>query len=183
MFILASLNTPWLLTLTFKTKVSLSDIFACFSYLLPSSVFRYASYFTFFILVSSLCNSNAFAIVSPKITMCAESNKIIKLKIVIFPGQSKTYEIPATVSDISVILNDYLLDFTDPGFVRYNNAAYNLESVTADGLNSFYKAVDGVLYNKDMTEVILYPQNVKVHMLCQQALRILTQQYLQMRKD
>lgn len=101
-----------------------------------------------------------------------ESNKFFQVKdnvlydkditkIVIFPGQSKTYEIPATVSDISVILNDYLLDFTDPGFVRYNNAAYNLESVTADGLNSFYKAVDGVLYNKDMTEVILYPQKRK----------------------
>lgn len=101
-----------------------------------------------------------------------ESNKFFQVKdnvlydkditkIVIFPGQSGTYEIPATVSDISVILNDYLLDFTDPGFVRYNNAAYNLESVTADELNNFYKAVNGVLYNKDMTEIILYPQKHK----------------------
>lgn len=82
-------------------------------------------------------------------------------KIIIFPGQCTTYEIPRTVNDISVIVNDYLVDFTDSGFVRYNNAAYNLESVTTDGLDSVYKAVDGVLYNKDMTEIILYPQKRK----------------------
>lgn len=82
-------------------------------------------------------------------------------RIVIFPGQMKTYEIPVTVSDISVLLNDFCTDFEDEGFTKNNSAAYNLENITADTTSIYFKTVDGVLYNKDMTELILYPQKHK----------------------
>lgn len=79
-------------------------------------------------------------------------------KIVIFPGMLETYNVPATVSDISVILNDFCMDDEDEGFRKYDNMAYNLKCVTTDAGNNYFKAVDGVLYNKDMTELVLYPQ-------------------------
>ncbi|MDE6616119.1 MAG: leucine-rich repeat domain-containing protein, partial [Lachnospiraceae bacterium] len=79
-------------------------------------------------------------------------------KIIIFPGTLEKYNVPATVSDISVILNDFCTDHEDEGFEKYDNMAYNLESITTDAGNSYFKAVDGVLYNKDKTEVVLYPQ-------------------------
>ncbi len=79
-------------------------------------------------------------------------------RIVIFSGQMTTYEIPASVSDISVILNDFCTDLEDEGFTKYNNAAYNLENITVDAASNYFKTVDNVLYNKDMTELVLYPQ-------------------------
>lgn len=104
----------------------------------------------------SISDSNKFFTVKDNVLY----NKDIT-KIVIFPGQLSTYEIPATVSDISVILNDFCTDLEDEGFTRYNNAAYNLKSITADAANNYFKSVDGVLYNKDMTELVLYPQKRK----------------------
>ncbi|MCI9080435.1 MAG: leucine-rich repeat protein [Lachnospiraceae bacterium] len=79
-------------------------------------------------------------------------------KIIIFPSKLKTYNIPATVKDVSVILNDFCTDEEDEGFAKYDNMAYNLESITADAGNNYFRAEDGVLYNKDMTELVLYPQ-------------------------
>ena len=43
------------------------------------------------------------------------------------------------------------------GFEKLDNMAYNLKSITADAGNSYFKAVDGVLYNKKMTELLYYP--------------------------
>lgn len=82
-------------------------------------------------------------------------------KIVIFPGQMTTYKIPITVSDVSVIVNDFCTDFEDEGFTKNNNAAYNLENIIADDASSYFKTLDGVLYDKDMTELLLYPQKRK----------------------
>ncbi len=79
-------------------------------------------------------------------------------KIIIFPGTLETYNVPATVSDVSVLLNDFCTDPEDEGFEKLDNMAYNLKSITADAGNSYFKAVDGVLYNKDKTELVLYPQ-------------------------
>ncbi len=79
-------------------------------------------------------------------------------KIIIFPGKLKTYNVPATVKDVSVLLNDFCTDEEDEGFVKYDNMAYSLESITTDAGNNYFKAENGVLYNKDMTELVLYPQ-------------------------
>ena len=72
-----------------------------------------------------------------------------------------TYEIPITLNDISVLVNDFCTDFEDEGFTKNNSAAYNLENIIADKASSQFKTVDGVLYNKDMTELVLYPQKRK----------------------
>lgn len=82
-------------------------------------------------------------------------------KIIIFPGTLEKYNVPATVSDVSVLLNDFCTDLEDEGFEKLDNMAYNLENITADTGNNYFKAVDGVLYNKDMTELVLYPQKRK----------------------
>ena len=66
---------------------------------------------------------------------------------------------PETVSDISVITNEFCNDSEDEMFVRYNNVASNLEKIDVHSGNKKYVAIDGVLYNKSKTELVLYPES------------------------
>lgn len=80
-------------------------------------------------------------------------------KILIFPGKLKLYNIPASVNDISEIqdVSDY--DKAEAYWYsdKENHIAYSLEYIEADKDNPYYSSVDGVLYNKDITELCFYP--------------------------
>ena len=82
-------------------------------------------------------------------------------KIVIFPGKLTEYKIPATVKDISVIMNKFDIDDEIGEPLEYNNMLYNLENISVEKGNSYFSANNGVLYNKDMTELLIYPQMKK----------------------
>lgn len=82
-------------------------------------------------------------------------------KIIIFPGIITSYEVPATVSDISVILNEYCTEIEEEGFIKRNDMAYDLEKITVEKDSNYFKSKDGVLFSKDMTQLVLYPQKRK----------------------
>ena len=63
----------------------------------------------------------------------------------------KKITIPATVDDIG---SSSEFDFYGP----FKNAK-NLEEIVVEEKNPIYCSVDGVLYNKDKTELIAYPAN------------------------
>lgn len=104
----------------------------------------------------SISDSNKFFTVKDSVLYDKDMTRIV-----IFSGQLSTYKIPVSVSDISVIVNDFRTDFEDEGFTKYNSAAYNLESIIADTASNYFKTVDGVLYDKDMKKLALYPQKRK----------------------
>lgn len=79
-------------------------------------------------------------------------------KIIIFPSKIVEYSIPSTVSDISVITNRFGLDDNAEEPVSYNNMAYNLQNIFVEESNPYFSEDDGILYNKDMSELLLYPQ-------------------------
>lgn len=82
-------------------------------------------------------------------------------KLVLFPGIKESYNIPATVSDISAIEKNYCTDNDNRGFIKYNTMAHNLKFITVDENNIYFTAKDNVLYNKNMTKLVLYPQKRK----------------------
>lgn len=93
---------------------------------------------------------------------CVENNVLYnkdKTEIIIFPSKMTEYTMPETVSDISVITNEFCNDSEDEMFVRYNNVASNLEKIDVHSGNKKYVAIDGVLYNKSKTELVLYPES------------------------
>lgn len=65
-------------------------------------------------------------------SFCVENNVLYnkdKTEIIIFPSKMTEYTMPETVSDISVITNEFCNDSEDEMFVRYNNVASNLEKL------------------------------------------------------
>ena len=76
-----------------------------------------------------------------------------------------SYSVPGSVENIRELAFDgcsYLTSISIPGSVNLimDNTFYgcsSLTSVTVDGSNTDYTSVDGILYNKDMTALILYP--------------------------
>ncbi|QHQ63864.1 leucine-rich repeat protein [Anaerocolumna sedimenticola] len=77
----------------------------------------------------------------------------------------KTYVMPDTVKYIlnpeSITDNPYLesitlsgaLEYRDYGFVKSNS----LKEINVDDSNAYYKSLEGVLYNKEMTVLVAYP--------------------------
>ena len=45
------------------------------------------------------------------------------------------------------------------------NGAYELREITVDEGNSKFKAIDGILYNKGVTEIVHVPHNNKISSL------------------
>lgn len=82
-------------------------------------------------------------------------------RIVIFPSVITSYKLPATVNDVSTITSSMYIDDGDNGYDRLSRSACNLESIEADEKSSYFKSKDGILYNNDMTELVLYPQAKK----------------------
>ena len=82
-------------------------------------------------------------------------------RIVIFPSVITSYKLPATVNDVSTITSSMYIDDGDNGYDRFSRSACNLESIEADEKSSYFKSKDGILYNNDMTELVLYPQAKK----------------------
>ena len=80
-------------------------------------------------------------------------------KIILFPGMATSYNVPATVSDISAIKKWY--SKKNLGFTKYNIMAASLEEITADKDSPYFTAKDNVLYNKKGTKLILFPQKRK----------------------
>lgn len=82
-------------------------------------------------------------------------------RIVIFPSVITSYKLPATVNDVSTITSSMYIDDGDTGYDRLSRSACNLESIEADENSSYFKSENGILYNRDMTELVLYPQAKK----------------------
>lgn len=77
--------------------------------------------------------------------------------IYLFPGGLTSYEVPVQVKNVSAISNDITTDSRDGYLQRYDNLASNLESITVEDGNKYFKSEDGVLYNRDMTKLCAYP--------------------------
>lgn len=96
-----------------------------------------------------------------------------------YNGDGGAVVIPETIDGYPVVYveeyfdRDYLLDITSitiPSAVQqigpfYDNNPFSsldkLEYINVDGNNEFYKSVDGVLYNKSMTQLFTYPAQKK----------------------
>lgn len=79
--------------------------------------------------------------------------------------QDASYSVPESVTIIRNMAfhnNNNLLFVSIPSsvldiFINNFKACYNLSSIDVDESNRYYCSVDGVLFNKEMTRVILYP--------------------------
>lgn len=77
----------------------------------------------------------------------------------------KSYVVPDTVEVIlassSLVNNPYLEDLTLSKTLEYRaydlHMSRSLKEIKVSDENAFYKSLDGVLYNKDMTELLAYP--------------------------
>ncbi|MDO4930425.1 MAG: leucine-rich repeat domain-containing protein [Bacteroidales bacterium] len=87
-------------------------------------------------------------------------------ELVLFPvGRAGTYSIPSSVTSLADYCFYYCENLTNveiPSSVNsIGESAFlripNLVSVNVDDANSYYASVDGVLFNKSLTELIEYP--------------------------
>ncbi len=83
--------------------------------------------------------------------------------IKIFPGKCKNYEVPAQLKDASALIS--YIDTSDdtPRRYRYsfkgiNNGGRNLESITVEEGNKYFKSENGVLFDYGMTKLYVYPR-------------------------
>lgn len=80
------------------------------------------------------------------------------------PKDTRELKIPDTVTQIEPLIfsSRNLLKIWIPGGVKDINTFYirymkSAEYVEVDSLNGYYTSIDGVLYNKDVTELLYYP--------------------------
>lgn len=76
-------------------------------------------------------------------------------KIMLLPGKMTSYKMPATVNDITGILNGFFGETED------NIANNSLSDISVEKENLLYVSKDGVLFSKDMNKLYVYPQEKK----------------------
>lgn len=76
-------------------------------------------------------------------------------KIMLLPGKITSYKMPATVNDITGILNGFFGETED------NIANNSLSDISVEKENLLYVSKDGVLFSKDMNKLYVYPQEKK----------------------
>ena len=84
-------------------------------------------------------------------------------KIKLFPGKLENYEIPDSLKNIDTII-DYVV--YEKGSSRsavkgFNNVAINLKNIDVEKGNKYFTSKNGVLFNKGMTKIYLYPRAKK----------------------
>ena len=84
--------------------------------------------------------------------------------LISYIGNAKTVKIPDNIEYIGrdafedCIIEEIIIPSTVKKIELYSfNGLYELKSITVDEKNEWYKSVDGVLYDKHMTNLILYP--------------------------
>ncbi len=90
-------------------------------------------------------------------------DKLIE-SIKIFPGNCKNYEVPAQLKDASTLIS--YIDTSDDTPYRYgyysfkgiNNGGRNLENITVEEGNKYFKSQNGVLFDYGMTKLYVYPR-------------------------
>ncbi len=117
------------------------------------------------IIINKYCQNNF-----NKITVPSTSNFFTSYKgvlydkniksIEIFPDMLTNYKIPATLEDASFLINYTILDenYYANGCI---NVALNLENITVESGNKYFKSKSGVLFSSDMTKLYIFPRAKK----------------------
>ena len=79
-------------------------------------------------------------------------------KVILLASTITEYIIPASVSDVSLILDEFCTDDEDEGFLNMKKMDRNIKKYGIEKGNENFVAKDGIVYSKDMTKLCLYPK-------------------------